>query len=197
MVLAFREAGLSIKAIARQLNLDCATVTRVLAVGPVSARRNKKRASSLEHSRGICCGVWPKAARTQNAAVLYAELRALGFVGSIRIVRRWLELRRGQKGALVPAVLRPLVKTLVWLLLREPDAVRDHEWQVLDVLLPSFPEVACLRRLALGFRRVLFGDGNHLDGCSRRSRRVGCALTEFARGLRVEWAALRAACWLS
>jgi transposase len=82
--------GLSRAAVGRELNLDIQTVRRFANAATVEEllAKAEHRSSRLDPWRDVVNQRWN--ARVTNAQEITAELRALGFTGSVQIVRRYL-----------------------------------------------------------------------------------------------------------
>jgi transposase len=94
-MVARRERGAGIKQIARELGVDRKTVKRWLKLGRWQPREPQRRARQLDRFAEFMERRAPEVGF--NSAVLYRELRGLGFTGGIVQVQRWLRPRREQR----------------------------------------------------------------------------------------------------
>ena len=130
----------------------------------------------------------------QTAAYLYNEVQALGYRGSKRTVRRFVENWRKTKA---PPPLRrvlPGPQTLCWLLLRRRSELDDAERVLLTELCRRSSELATSRRLAQRFM-VLVRErrGTQLDQWIADVQTTGPPeLRGFSRNLHRDWLAVQA-----
>ncbi len=203
---ALRQAGHSVSAIARTLGLTRITVRKYLRAEacPVRVRHSRLLGPASPHVAYLR-ERW--AAGCDNAALLWAELRARGFTGSAGSVRRFLGAwrttprRRGRQprpaAGRVPAPppAPPSPRQVRWWLLQDPDQ-RPAERQAYLARLPhDCPALQEASDLAREFGRLLRQrDAAALDAWLDRSASSG--LAEFrncAKGLRQDYAAVAAA----
>jgi len=150
-----RQAGWSVTAIGREVGLARETVREyVHAAGfPEWPGRRTKLSAGTAHGT-LLQGRWDAGCR--DATVLWAELRAAGFTGSLRMVQRVVSGwrvepgRRGRaakRGGVVPAPAParprpPSARQAVWLLLRPKEALTPARQCLRERLLAAAPEVA-------------------------------------------------------
>jgi transposase len=143
----------------------------------------------------------------RDASVLWAELHARGFTGSLRMVQRVVArwrvgpARRGRAAkhaGVAPAPARPRppsARQAVWLLLRPDEALEPAQQAMRERLLAAAPEVAEALRLVAAFRRLLEErDHPALDGWLRSAEASRVReVRSFAANLRRDLPAVEAA----
>jgi transposase len=191
---ALHDKGLTITAIADQLHLNRRTVRKFLDVGSAAELRRSLGAgpSRLDRFAPYLVRRWQEGC--QVAAYLHDELRALGYRGSMRTVRRFVEgWRRSQPPPPVRRVL-PGPQTLSWLLLRRRSDLDDAERMLLADLCWRSSELATSRRLAQRFM-VLVRErrAGQLDQWIADVQTTGPPeLRGFSRNLHRDWLAVNA-----
>ena len=203
---ALQQAGRSVSAIGRELGLSRATVRKYLRAEacPVRSRHSRLLGPGSPHVAYLR-ERW--AAGCDNAAQLWAELRARGFTGSAGAVRRYLGAwrttprRRGRQprpaGGSVPAPpsTPPSPRQVRWWLLQEPDGRPADQQAYLARLLGDCPALQAASELARDFGHLLRQrDAPAFDPWLARAERSGIA--EFgsgARSMRQDYAAIAAA----
>ncbi len=211
-VLALHAAGVSARAIAKQLHLSRVTVTRYLATGsfPERAHRQSRR-SILDPFIPFMQERWM--AGCDNGMQLWREIREQGYTGSRALVSRWVAQQRGVLpaaggGAGVakrrgrrpreqapPVEPRSLsVRRAAWLLIRRPEALKEDEHELLKQLIESCRDAAKAYALAQSFTQMVRDrDEAALDGWLEAVEESGLQeLRSFAAGLRRDEAAVRA-----
>ncbi|MDP9792450.1 transposase [Catenuloplanes nepalensis] len=135
--------GASLAEICRQLELDRTTVRRFARATSLDELLAKavNRTSLLDgHTQHLTSRF---AAGVTNAAVLHAELTALGFTGSVQTIRRWLHPLRAAAPA-APQPMRPAVPKprhiTRWIMTNPQHLAPDQHTQLTDVL-ASCPEL--------------------------------------------------------
>jgi transposase len=189
-----RNKGLTITAIADRLHLNRRTVRKFLdATSAADLRRTLGAApSKLDRFVPYLVRRWREGC--QVAAYLHDELRTLGYRGSKRTVRRFVEdWRRSQPSPPVRRVL-PGPQTLCWLLLRRRSDLDDAERILLADLCRRSNELAASRRLAQRFM-VLVRErrSGQLDQWIAHVQATGPpGLRGFSRNLHRDWLAVHA-----
>ena len=148
---ALHNKGLTITAIAGQLDLNRRTVRKFLGAGSAAELQRTLGAgpSRLDRFAAYLVRRWQEGC--QVAAYLHEEIRAQGYHGSKRSVRRFVEgWRRSQPPPPVRRLL-PGPQTMCWLLLRRRSDLDDAEQMLLNDLCRRSSEVAVSRRLAQRF----------------------------------------------
>lgn len=127
-VQALAARGLGLRAIARELGVDRKTARRFAhaATSDQAVARAISRPTVLDHYQPHLHRRWTEGCH--DAAVLHAEITALGYRGSLRTVYRYLQpLRAGTD----PAALAPLVlkagEVTSWLLRRAEDLTHRQQ----------------------------------------------------------------------
>jgi transposase len=130
----------------------------------------------------------------QVAAFLHDEVRALGYRGSKRTVRRFVEHWRKTKAPPPVRRLLPGPKNLCWLLLRRRSELDDAERTLLTELCRTSGELAVSRRLAQRFM-ILVRErrATQLDQWITDVQTTGPPeLRGFSRNLHRDWLAVHA-----
>ena len=191
---ALRSKGLNITAIAEQLHLSRKTVRKFVRISSAAdlCRPTGEGPRGLDRFTPYLVRRWQEGC--QVAAFLHDELKALGYRGSKRTVRRYVESWRKSKPP--PAVRRilPGPQTLSWLLLRRRSELDDAERAVLTDLCRRSNELATSRQLAQRFM-VLVRErrGTHLEEWIAEVQSTGPPeLRGFSRNLHRDWQAVHA-----
>jgi transposase len=191
---ALREKGMNITAIADQLRLNRTTVRKFVRVSSAGDLRRPtgEGPRGLDRFTPYLVRRWQEGC--QVAAFLQDELRALGYRGSKRTVRRFVEDWRKTKPP--PAVRRvlPGPQTLCWLLLRRRSELDDADRALLTDLCRRSGELATSRRLAQRFM-ILVRErrGTQLEDWIAQVQNTGPPeLRGFSRNLHRDWQAVNA-----
>ncbi len=194
-VVALRDRGLALDGIAAATGLSRSTVKRWLRRDSVPTWRKPRRAGILDAHRGYLERRWREGCR--NASALWRELRGRGFTGRPSVVSRWAAgiRRRESVAARRPSPLRvPSGRRLARLLTTEPKELGPDDRRLFALVRTTTPELAEAAELAVAFARMVRdkdGGGGRLDGWLDAATASG--LASFARGLRQDLAAVRAA----
>jgi transposase len=210
-VMALHTAGVSVRAIAKQLHLSRVTVTRYLAAGTFPERaRPQRQPSILDPFIPYMQARWR--AGCDNGMQLWREISKQGYGGSRALVSRWVAQQRGvltaagspgapkRRGrpprdhAPQPAG-RPLsARRAAWLLVRRPDEIKEEEHALLQQLTAACRAVATAHALAQSFTQMVRERTEAaLDGWFEAVEESGLQdLRSFAAGLRRDEAAVRA-----
>jgi transposase len=185
---------MNITAIAEELRLNRTTVRRFVSVSSAADLRRPtgQGPRGLDRFTPYLVRRWQEGCNV--AAFLHAEIKALGYHGSKRTVRRFVESWRKTKPP--PAVRRilPGPQTLCWLILRRRSELDDAERVLLTDLCRRSSELAISRRLAQQFM-VLVRDrrGNQLESWIAEVQSTGPPeLRGFSRNLNRDWQAVHA-----
>ena len=203
------EHGMGISRIARALVINRTTVRKYLAADAFPEwGRHPVPASILAPYEGHLEARWGEGC--QSALGLWKEVRALGYTGSSRPVSRWVRERRTEPHPCTPIKYRatclepqdtpqhrgrlPPTRRLAWLLVRDPEALDSAETAVLAHIQQE-AEVAALHDLARSYTRMVREKrpedlDEWLAACAESGIGV---LMSFAKGLRQDYAAVRAA----
>jgi len=168
-MVARRERGEGVKRIARELGVDRKTVKRWLRLGAWQPRQNRRRVRQLDRFAEFIERRAPEVGF--NGAVLYRELRALGFSGGLlqvqRFIRPYRERRRWSELATVRFETGPGEQAQV-------------DYGQLRVWIGALPEKVHLFVFTLGYSRRLYARGypherltTLLDGHERAFRWFG------------------------
>jgi transposase len=193
--------GQTITAIARHLQLDRKTVrkfARASSPEAISTRAPHAGAPALlRRFYGHLNRRWQEGC--EDGAVLCSEIRALGYGGSARTVRRYLTgLRQGQAPYKPKSTIAP--RTVVGLLLRHPDHLGPSDRATLERLMERCPDLVTIRRLICAFAESLCERQGEVALGSWLTEASGCGLgplVNFASGLRKDLAAVTAAVTLT
>ena len=191
-VVALKQRGLSNSAIARETGVERRTVIRWLKSDGFPERRpapprDRGIDAFLEHLRHR----WEEGAR--NAALLFREIRGMGFQGKYSSVREVVQPWRSMAPPpLRSAGPRPLaaVRQSAWLLARKEEERTAEQRAYVQAVREQWPQVAELERLAREFIRLFRErDPGNLGAWLEEAQRT--ALRGFARGLFSDLEAVR------
>ena len=207
-VIALHQQGWSLTAISAQLRVSRPTVRKYVNAGTFPewpARRTRLSAGTV-HATYLQAR-WDAGCR--DATVLWQEMRARGFTGSLRMVQRivvgWRvePARRGRAAHIpgptpvpAPPQLRPpSPRQAVWLLLRQSEQLEPAQRMMRARLLAAAPEVRAAVTLLEEFRRVVRErDGAAWEGWLRTAETSPIReVRSFAARLRPDKAAIDAA----
>jgi transposase len=128
----------------------------------------------------------------QDGAILFAEIRAQGYRGSARTVRRYLtSLRQGQPACQPRSIVSP--PTVAGLLLHHPEHLSPPEGELLNRLCERCPELALAHPLVRMFAELVCErqGGSALRRWLDEVNRCGIQpLVSFAAGLSKDLAAV-------
>ena len=190
-----RAAGISISGIAASLGAERKTIRGWLRAGKAPLWTKPPMESSLTPHEDYLEKRWAEGCR--NAALLWRELVALGFLGRPGVVRRWAEIRRKKEPctrAKSPGVTGQVSSgcQLARLLMADTDALPQAERSFVSHLLGQIPSladaIAVGKRLnALLRRKTSESLTQILDAATRTP------LKDFALSLRRDAGAIQAA----
>ncbi len=141
MIKELHERGIYRKDIADRLGVHPKTITRALKQsGAASRRRRRQKYAKLKPYLGrvdelLAAGVY-------NAVVIYREIQALGYSGSIRVLRSYIEPKR---------ILRPSKATVRFE--TRPGQQLQHDWGELKVPLAGVVQKVYIAVNTLGYSR--------------------------------------------
>ena len=198
---ALSQHGLQPAQIASHIGLSERTVYRWLARGAAPHRRHHSRGRSvIDPYKAYVLKRWHEGAR--KGSQLCQELKALGYRGSERAVYRYLTflhatlLPAEQTTTSRAAVQEPFsAKKAVWLLIRQPEELAEHQRQELVRLCQASPAIARAYQLAQSFRSMLrLRQGEErLDGWLQEASSSDLPeLQHFAAGIQRDKAAVQA-----
>ena len=200
--------GLTVAAIAHQLQLDRKTVRKYIhAVTPPTGRRRRKEILALTPYEGYLLQYGFDGQRTVRQ--LWCDLQAQGFAGSLTTVATFLATARHPPiNPLVP--LPPLSpapnppgkltpRRATWLLLSPPQALTDAQHQQVQQLVTIHPEIAQMATEVQAFANLLRQQQvEAFDDWLQRTLHASIReLRTFARGIKRDYDAVRAALALS
>jgi transposase len=186
--------GLTITQISRDLQLDRKTVRRYAAAADPAgmlADAPARQAGLLDPHLAYLHQRWEDGCHSTDQ--LHAELRARGYRGSLRTLRRRTATLR--QGTATPA--RPPApgskKVAAWIL-TPPGRLTDEHRAALDAILARCPELAATRTLVRQFGDMLtHRQGSKLPGWAGQAEASDVPeLRSFAAGLRKDWPAVTA-----
>jgi transposase len=192
-------AGASVSAISQNLGLDRKTVRRFARADSVAELLtvHPRRASVLDEYAGHLQQRW--AAGATDAVALTAEITALGYRGSVKTVRRYLQPLRSAQPATPRPPAPPTARDMTGWLTRHPDSLTDDECGARDAVLNRSPALRVTRDLVSEFAEILTQRrGHELQGWMQRVDAAGApALRSFASGLERDLDAVTAGLTLS
>ncbi|MFF2619820.1 transposase [Kitasatospora sp. NPDC058046] len=129
-----------------------------------------------------------------NSGLLFREIQTLGYRGSSRSVRRWLEPPRSSPAPAPRLPTTPTVRQATGWLTRHPDALTSDEVLQLKHLLARCPELATAAERVRDFARMMKNlDGEHLPEWIEQTEATDLPpLCNFARHLRQDLGAVTA-----
>ena len=147
--------GMSISAIGRKLSLDRRTVRRFARATEVEELLTKAecRASLLDEFKPHLHERFN--AGCTDAARLTREIALLGYRGSDKTVRRYLQPLRSALNSLPSAPAAPSVRQATGWLTRHPDRLSTDERTELEALLERSPALATTRDLVHDFAEIM------------------------------------------
>ena len=195
--MALRKQGFSQTAIAEQVGIGHATVSRWLERGAFPEQQPRPRKTDLDLHLPFLRQRWE--AGCHNIAQLYRELVARGYPYSYRSVYKQLVrlLPEGRKNPHTPDLLaRPpvLARQATFLFLRRPEKLSGEEQETLLMLRQFHPEVDLAYDLVQQFREMLHQRlGGHLDTWLAQVNQSRIPeLQSFAAGVEKDKEAVRA-----
>ena len=184
-VQALVASGTSVSAISQTLGLDRKTVRRFARAGSVAEllTAHPKRPSVLDDYEHHLQQRW--AAGTTDAVALTAEITALGYRGSVKTVRRYLQPLRGPQPTTPRPPAPPTAREVTGWLTRHPDSLTDDERGARDAVLGRSPALRTAYDQVGAFAAILTQRRGHdLHAWLQRVDTDGApALRSFATGL--------------
>jgi transposase len=191
--------GASVSAISQNLGLDRKTVRRFARADSVAEllTAHSTRASVLDDYTDYLQQRW--AAGTPDAVALAAEITALGYRGSVKTVRRYLQPLRSRQPATPRPPAPPTVRDATGWLTRHPESLTDDERGARDAVLERSPVLRATHDRVSEFAEILTQrHGHELHGWLQRVDTNGApALRSFATGLERDLDAVTAGLTLS
>ena len=191
--------GWSVAAIARDLNLNRATVRKYRDMEQFEDQRLNVRGSLVEPYRAYLEQRWAEGCT--EVKQLWQELQSQGYQGSYKSVwqftRNWELPVLACAVAPLPAPTAPArtPRQAMWLLRRTADSLTDEERSYRDSLCHLSSEIATSERLVRAFEDMLRErQAEQLDDWLTQAQASGVReLRRFALGLSQDYAAVRAA----
>ena len=203
------EHGMGISQIARALGINRTTVRKYLAADAFPEwGRHPVPASILAPYERHLEARWADGCR--SALALWREVQTLGYHGSSRPISRWVRERRTAPHPCTPLKYRatclvptdaserrgrlPATRRLAWILVRDPAALDTAETAALAHIRQD-AEITALYDLARSYTQMVREQRpKDLDGWLAACTQSGIGtLVSFAKGLRQDYAAVRAA----
>lgn len=199
LVRELRRQKLSIHAIARKTGLSRNTLRKWLDAGCFrEIAKRSSRHGKLTPFADYLQQRWEDG--LQNATLLYEEIKAQGYKGSINLVQRhvlpWRKLARGQPR--LPRDEPPSTRSVMWWLLghvSKDAALRQKQTAFVEQLVHLCPEVKTAQEMALRFTTMVKEQrASQLNGWLNDAAQSQIAeLGNFAKSLRQDYAAVEAA----
>jgi transposase len=179
-------AGASISAIGRTLSLNRRTVRRFARAADVEQLLGKARSrGSLLDPFKPCLHERFTAGHT-DAAALTDEIKALGYRGSVKTVRGYLQPFRETRTAPPAMPIPPIIRQVTGWLTRHPDSLDKDERMQLKQILVRSPDLAATHRHVHDFAEIMTNrEGHRLPAWMGELDQHGePALRSFVTGLR-------------
>jgi len=196
-VMQLHHKGMSCREIARQLNINRATVGRYIRAGEFPERASRKYASKTDRFTDHLERRWKEGCH--NAAQLFRKSEAIGFKGSYCSVRRrvanWDRRNDGSSAARPTNVQPPSARRSSRLLLKNPSDLDNRDRAFVDALLERCSEIRAATQLAREFAAMVHGEGvETLDSWIQRAwdPTIPREIRTFATGLKSDFDAVNA-----
>lgn len=196
-VMELHHQGMSHRKIARQLNINRATVGRYIQAGEFPERATRKYAGKTDRYTDHLGKRWQEGCH--NAAQLFRELEAIGFTGSYCSVRRrvahWDRSNGSSTTPQPPNVQPPSARRSACLLLKNPADLDKRDRAFVEALLEQCSEICAATQLACDFAAMVRGEGvDTLDSWIQRAwdPAVPREMRTFATGLKSDFDAVNA-----
>lgn len=151
-----RSKGLSIRKIAINMGLDRKTVKKYFEITGsfVHGGAGKKHKSKLDIYKEIIISLLEDGV---NGSTIYKKIKEDGYEGSSSLVRHFIaELRKGKDNELVMLKEKILRRSLISLLYKEIDSVKDITKEQLNKVLDIYPKLKIIYDIAKDFKTLLF-----------------------------------------
>ena len=203
---ALRQKGWQVKDIAQHLQCSRKTISRYLQRRLPLAPRQRARVTKLDAFKGYLLERWN--AGGHNATQLYREIRQQGYAGQLTIVRVYVGTLRRQSGLAARsrqpggALIRPeqikrlpTCRMLAWLAARPTESLDEERQRAVIRLSQINPTLRTAVDLAQAFTTMVCQRRpEQLDEWLDQATHSGLnALRSFAKGLREDYSAVRAA----
>lgn len=197
-IVELEQQGMSGRAIARTMGLHRDTVQRYLRTDTFPERANRHYTRKTDSVRDFLQRRWEEGC--YNAGQLTRELQATGMKISYcsvrRTVARWRVPGGPPTAAASTAAYQPSARRVSWLLLQEDQDLEDEDRPLVEALLARSSEIKAAADLGRQFREIVRQrQADRLEDWIDRTQQTGTAreLTNFAQGLKTDWAAVQAA----
>ena len=191
---ALLDAGRTRTQVSKELGLDPHTVRRYAGTDDVNILINPRRTYTtiLDNFKTHLNRRWAEG--VTDAAQLHREISALGYQGSCKSVRRYVQPLRAGVSAPVPKPPSPTIRDVTQWLTRRPEDLTRHDTTTLTRILTRNPALAGTYTLIREFAQMLTQlTGKHLPAWLNRVEHDGePELRTFAKGLRRDLAAVTA-----
>ena len=195
-VVSLRDKGWTISAIAHETGRDRKTIRQwLLDKHPGTWERGSRHPANAFETYLV--SRWEEGCR--NATQLYREVCGLGYRGEARSFRRWIKarLRDGLSPPTAPSTRHPRWKApssrqTVRLLTTSSDTLCQDDARFVDAVRAASPIIAESADLARRFHAILVGR-DPVEFEPWLAQALGSAIASFARGLRRDIDAVRAA----
>jgi transposase len=191
---ALLDAGRTRTQISQELDLDPHTVRRYADAVEVNGLINPRRtyATILDDYQAHLHRRWSQG--VTNATLLHQEITALGYCGSAKSVRRYLQPLRAGQPTPAPRTPTPTIRQVTEWITRRPGDVSTDDTATLTGILARCPALATTQNLVRDFAKMLTRlTGQHLPAWLNQVDRDGQPeLRTFAAGLRRDLAAVTA-----
>ena len=199
------EKGWTQKAVAQHLNVHPKTVRGYLLASFPKAKRHRNHQRILDPFKAYILKRWNEGCH--NAAQLFREIRPQGYLGQKTTVREYVrQLRlasglpprvRGQEGKYLkadPTKRPPTLRTLTWLIVKQPDELSVEEKECLELISTGHPKLATTIRLAKAFAAMIRQHkSEELNSWLEQAEQSGFQVwRNFAASLRQDYEAVRA-----
>jgi transposase len=186
--------GMSISGVCRTLRLDRKTVQRFARAETVDEllAKARNRGSLLDRFKPYLHERFN--AGCIDAARLTEEITAMGYRGSDKTVRRYLQPFRANLTAPPPRPTPPTVRAVTSWLTRRPEDLTESQTLRLKTILARSPALQTTHELVRGFAEMLTQrQGHDLPGWMDQVEQIGsAALRSFVAGLRTDLEAVTA-----
>ncbi len=196
-VMELHHKGMSNRMIARQLDINRATVGRYIRTGEFPERASRKYASKTDRFADHLERRWQEGCH--NAAQLFRELETIGFKGSYCSVRRcvahWDRSNGSSTTVRLPNVQPPSVRRSACLLLKNPSDMDNQDRAFTEALLERCSEIHAATQLAREFAAMVRDEGGGtLNSWIQRAWHpaVPREIRTFATGLKSDFDAVNA-----
>lgn len=188
------DKGVGITAVSRLLGMDHKTVLRYARAATAEELLAPPRShyGPLRRYQAYLNQRWNEGCT--DSSRLFTEIQAMGYRGSSRTVRRWLEPLRASPAPAPTITEAPSIRQVTGWLTRHPDNVNDDEKRQLTRILDRCPELAAVAERVRDFGTMMTTlDGHRLgEWIDTTVALTMPPLQAFARNLRKDFDAVTA-----